>query len=217
MREKIDVTEYAPTILRELPHGVLLTASADGRANPMTIGWGTLGIEWGRELFVAYVRSSRFTHGLIEKSGEFTVSVPMRTGEKDHDQRVNQILAVCGSKSGRDTDKVAELGLTLVDGEKVAAPAIEELPLTLECRVLHKSEQDESRLPHRLLCRDRLRLPAEVTKKGPSLVGGPSFQALVGLPTSCRRDRRGRWQCRRAGCSRACHRGCRRCRPGRAR
>ena len=41
MREKIDVTEYAPTILRELPRGVLLTASADGRANPMTIGWGT--------------------------------------------------------------------------------------------------------------------------------------------------------------------------------
>ena len=118
MREKIDVTEYAPTILRELPKGVLLTASADGRANPMTIGWGTLGVEWGRELFVAYVRSSRFTYGLIEKSGEFTVSVPMRTGEKDRDQRINQILAVCGSKSGRDMDKVAELGLTLVDGEE---------------------------------------------------------------------------------------------------
>ena len=150
MREKIDVAEYAPTILRELPKGVLLTASADGRTNPMTIGWGTLGVEWGRELFVAYVRSSRFTYGLIEKSGEFTVSVPMRTGEKDLDQRINRILAVCGSKSGRDTDKVAELGLTLVDGEKVAAPAIEELPLTLECRVLHKIEQDESRLPEDL-------------------------------------------------------------------
>lgn len=150
MREKIDVAEYAPTILRELPRGVLLTASADGRANPMTIGWGTLGIEWGRELFVAYVRSSRFTYGLLEKSGEFTVSAPMRTGEKDHDQRVNQILVVCGSKSGRDMDKVADLGLTLVEGEKVAAPAIQELPLTLECRVLHKSEQDESRLPEDL-------------------------------------------------------------------
>lgn len=147
MREKIDVTEYAPTILRELPKGVLLTASADGRANPMTIGWGTLGVEWGKQLFVAYVRSSRFTYGLLERSGEFTVSVPMRTGEKDLDQRINQILAVCGSKSGRDTDKVAELGLTLVDGEKVAAPAIEELPLTLECRVLHKIEQDEALLP----------------------------------------------------------------------
>ncbi|HIZ19172.1 MAG TPA: flavin reductase [Candidatus Olsenella stercoravium] len=150
MREKIDVAEYAPTILRELPKGVLLTASADSRVNPMTIGWGTLGIEWGRELFVAYVRSSRFTYGLIEKSGEFTVSVPMRTGEKDLDQRINRILAVCGSKSGRDIDKVAELGLTLVEGEEVAAPAIQELPLTLECRVLYRDEQDEPRLPEDL-------------------------------------------------------------------
>ena len=74
----------------------------------------------------------------------------MRTGEKDHDQRINQILAVCGSKSGRDMDKVAELGLTLADGEEVAAPAIKELPLTLECRVLYKDEQDESRLPEDL-------------------------------------------------------------------
>ena len=120
MREKIDVTEYAPTILRELPQGVLLTASADGRANPMTIGWGTLGVEWGKQLFVAYVRSSRFTYGLIEKSGEFTVSVPMR------------------------------LGLTLVDGDEIDVPAIEELPLTLECRVLYKDEQNESRLPEDL-------------------------------------------------------------------
>lgn len=146
MREKIDVAEYAPTILRELPKGVLLTARADGRANPMTIGWGTLGVEWGRELFVAYVRSSRFTYGLIDRSGEFTVSVPMRTGEKDHDQRIGQILAVCGSKSGRDMDKVAELGLTLVEGEEAGAPAVRELPLTLECRVLFKSEQDEALL-----------------------------------------------------------------------
>ena len=146
MREKIDVAEYASTILRELPKGVLLTARADGRANPMTIGWGTLGVEWGRELFVAYVRSSRFTYGLIERSGEFTVSVPMRTGEKDHDQRIGQILAVCGSKSGRDMDKVAELGLTLVEGEEVGAPAVRELSLTLECRVLFKSEQDEALL-----------------------------------------------------------------------
>ena len=150
MREKIDVTEYAPTILRELPQGVLLTASSDGRANPMTIGWGTLGVEWGKQLFVAYVRSSRFTYGLIEKSGEFTVSVPVRTGEKDYDRLVREILAVCGSKSGRDMDKVAELGLTLVEGEEVAAPAVQELPLTLECRVLYKDEQDESRLPEDL-------------------------------------------------------------------
>lgn len=142
MRERIDVAEYAPTILRELPGGVLLTACADGRANPMTIGWGTLGVEWNKTIFVAYVRSSRFTHSLLEASGEFTVSVPLRAGDRGYDERVRSILQVCGTRSGRGTDKVSDLGLTLVEGELVSAPAVRELPLTLECRVLYEREQD---------------------------------------------------------------------------
>ena len=79
MREAIDVNEYAPTILRELPKGVLLTTKADGRTNTMTIGWGALGIEWSTPVFIAYVRDSRYTHGLIEKTGEFTVTAATPT------------------------------------------------------------------------------------------------------------------------------------------
>lgn len=150
MREAIDVNEYAPTILRELPKGVLLTTKADGKVNTMTIGWGALGIEWSTPVFIAYVRDSRYTHGLIEKTGEFTVNVPLHTGDADYDKRVKAILATCGIKSGRDIDKVAELGLTLAEGEKVDVPAIKELPLTLECRVIYKREQDVSLLPEAL-------------------------------------------------------------------
>ena len=57
-----------------------------------------------------------------------------------------KITAVCGAKSGRDMDKVAELGLTLEDPEEVNVPGIRELPLTLECRVLFKQEQDLANL-----------------------------------------------------------------------
>lgn len=147
MHEIIDVSEYAPTILRELRRGVLLTASADGEVNPMTIGWGTVGIEWGKPIFVAYVRRGRHTHDLLEKNPEFTISVPMRSGDLDYDRRVRSIVATCGTRSGRDIDKVSELDLTLVDGEKISVPAIKELPLTLECRVLYQREQDVSLLP----------------------------------------------------------------------
>lgn len=52
-----------------------------------------------------------------------------------------------GAKSGRYTDKVAELGLTLIDGSKVAVPAIKEVPLTLECKVIYRQEQDHTLLP----------------------------------------------------------------------
>ena len=43
-------------------------------------------------------------------------------------------------------DKIAELGLTLEDPEEVSVPGIRELPLTLECRVLFKQEQDLANL-----------------------------------------------------------------------
>lgn len=150
MREKIDVWEQAPAILGQLKGGVLLTTAADDKVNAMTIGWGTLGIEWGKPVFVTYVRTSRHTHELLEKNSEFTVNVPLATQGAEKDARVREILATCGSKSGRDLDKVAELGLTLVDGEQVGVPAIAELPLTLECRVIYQRDQDISLLPDAL-------------------------------------------------------------------
>lgn len=150
MREKIDVWEQAPRILGVLKRGVLLTTAAEGKVNAMTIGWGTLGIEWGKPVFVAYVRTSRHTHELLDKAGEFTVNVPLATGDAEKDARVREILATCGSKSGRDLDKVAACGLTLVDGEEVGVPAVAELPLTLECRVIYRRDQDVSLLPDAL-------------------------------------------------------------------
>ena len=46
MKEKIDVFDYAPEILKAMKTGILLTSKADEKVNTMTIGWGVLGIEW---------------------------------------------------------------------------------------------------------------------------------------------------------------------------
>ena len=143
MREKIDVTEYAPTILRELPKGVLLTASADGRTNPMTIGWGKLGVEWNKPVFIAYVRQSRFTRNNLDENGEFTVNIPYGVCD-------SKILGYCGSKSGRDTDKIQDLSLTLEPPVAVQVPGIRELPLTLECRVIYQQLQDLEQIPEEI-------------------------------------------------------------------
>lgn len=153
MREKIDALEHASEILGALRPGVLVTSRAAGRANPMTIGWGTLGVEWGRPVFICYIRTGRFTHGLIEESGEFTVNVPAPRDDAER-RRAKEIIGFCGRTSGRDVDKAAELGLTLVDGEAVSAPAIAELPLTLECRVIYRRDQDISLLPGDLRARN---------------------------------------------------------------
>lgn len=143
MKEKIKVSDYAQLIMEKLPKGILLNTKADGKFNSMVIGWGHLGIVWGKQTFIVYVRQSRFTKQLLDKSGEFTVSIPL--GETNQ-----QIWNVCGRLSGRDTDKVAEAGLTLEDAETIRTPGIREYPLTIECRVLYTEDQKLHLLPESL-------------------------------------------------------------------
>ena len=135
MKKDINVWDYAGHIMKDIGSGALLTTCADGEVNTMTIGWGLIGVVWGRPVFQVLVRESRHTKKLLEKHGEFTVNVAM-------DEDVKHILAVCGTKSGRDMDKVKELGLTLEEGKTVSVPAIRQLPLTLECKVIYKQDQD---------------------------------------------------------------------------
>ena len=135
MKKQINVWDYAGHIMERLPEGILMTTKAEGKVDSMVIGWGTVGIQWGKPIFIAFVRESRYTKQLVEANGEFTINVPMDKIDKE-------ILSVCGTKSGRDMDKIAHLGLTLVEGDTVSVPAIAQLPLTLECKVIYKQDQD---------------------------------------------------------------------------
>lgn len=135
MKRKIEVFDYANEIFGALQNGVLLTTKADGKVNTMTISWGTMGIEWGKPTFITFVRESRYTRQLLEKNPEFTINIPY--GDFDR-----KILGFCGTQSGRDVDKIKAMGLSLEEPETVSVPAIRELPLTLECRVVYKQPQD---------------------------------------------------------------------------
>ncbi len=135
MKRKINVWEYAQQILEGVEKGVLVTTKADGQVNTMTISWGTLGIQWGKPIFTVFVRQSRHTKTLLDKNGAFTINVPYGPCDKN-------ILGFCGTKSGRDVDKFAQLHLTQEPGETVDVPGICELALTLECKVIYKQEQD---------------------------------------------------------------------------
>ena len=138
-RKKIDVTDYANVITKALPKGILLTTKVNDLVNSMIIGWGTLGTNWGVPVFAAYVREGRYSREILDENPEFTVSIPL--GEMDE-----KIFRVCSSMSGRDTDKIREAGLTLVDAEVISVPAVKEVPLTLECKVLYEQKQDLSEL-----------------------------------------------------------------------
>ena len=146
MNKTVDAFDYAGYICKAMKKGILLTTKSGDKVNTMTIGWGKIGIEWNRPVFIAYVRETRYTKSMLENAGEFTVNIPY--GQMD-----SNILGYCGKKSGRDTDKIADLGLTLVESDVVSVPGIKELPLTLECRVIYKQAQDLNMLPDEVLDR----------------------------------------------------------------
>lgn len=146
MKQQIDAFDYAGHICKAMKTGILLTTKAGETVNTMTIGWGKIGIEWNKTVFIAYVRETRYTKQLLEEGGEFTVNIPY--GAFD-----NKILGYCGTKSGRDTDKIRDLGLTLVESDVVSVPGIRQLPLTLECRVIYKQQQDLDKMPQAVIDR----------------------------------------------------------------
>ncbi len=150
----IDPFEYGTHIDQAVPKGVLFTTKAGDEVDTMVIGWGFLGTIWAKPTFVAYIRTSRESYRLANATDEFTINVPV-------DGRLDpKIFKVAGTQSLRHVNKVEELGLDLVDSNKVSVPGIAQVPLTLECKVVYKQKLDlESMSPE---LRDRF-YPADVT------------------------------------------------------
>jgi len=146
MKESIHPFDYAHQIAKGISRGVLLNTCAD-KFNSMVIGWGHLGVIWNLPTFVVYVRQSRFTKLQLDKSGEFTVSIPAGPDEC----LSPEILRLFGRHSGREINKADYV--TLVDSETIRTPAILEYPLTLECKVLYQQDQDLSFVPGEILQR----------------------------------------------------------------
>jgi flavin reductase (DIM6/NTAB) family NADH-FMN oxidoreductase RutF len=97
---------------------MLVTAGDKQKFNTMTANWGGMGYLWNKPVVFVFVRPERYTYQFMESSDGFTLSF------------------FCGSKSGRDCDKVAEAGLTPHFTE-LGFPAFREARLVLECRKLY--------------------------------------------------------------------------------
>ena len=85
---------------------MLITAGTPDAFNLMTAAWGGLGVLWQRSVAFCFVRPTRYTYGFLEKSDRFTLSF--------FADEYRNMLNFCGSRSGKDVDKVAETGLAAV-------------------------------------------------------------------------------------------------------
>lgn len=117
---------------------MLITAGTAERCNTMTASWGGLGILWSKPMAIAYIRPQRFTKQFVDENDCFTLSFFSETYRRQ--------LALCGSKSGRDVDKVKECGFTVAAAE-VGAPYFEEAELVLVCRKRMVMPMDPAAIP----------------------------------------------------------------------
>lgn len=133
-RTTVSTFSQVEATMRALTHGgvLLCTQGSDGRPNVMTIGWGTVGVIWGRPVFQVLVRPSRHTYRCLEATRDFTVAVLPKERSED--------LLFCGTRSGRDTDKVSACGLTLASSEQISSPTIDEAVVVYECQVIHQND-----------------------------------------------------------------------------
>ncbi|MBQ2738769.1 MAG: flavin reductase [Oscillibacter sp.] len=134
--ERVDVMDLTPEVFQDFVRkNALLTAGGREGYNTMTIGWGQLGSIWNEPVCTVYVRPERHTYGFMEESGYFTVSlIPAQRRD---------IARICGTKSGRDTDKAAECGLHVLYGAG-DAPYFEEAEAVLVCKKLYAQDLDAS-------------------------------------------------------------------------
>ncbi len=115
----------------------LLTAGTIDRYNTMTVSWGGLGTLWGKPVATVYVKPVRFTHEFMEANEFFTVSF--------YPEKYRRALALLGSLSGRDGDKVARAGLT----PKSLGHAVTfgEARATLICRKIYRQDLYKAAMP----------------------------------------------------------------------
>ena len=110
---------------------MLITAGNSEKFNTMTASWGGLGWLWNRPVAFIFVRPERYTHEFIEREERLTLSF----FGKEHREALN----VCGTKSGRDCDKVRLAGL-----HPVVLPSgtvgFDEARLTIEGRKAYRGQ-----------------------------------------------------------------------------
>ncbi len=141
--QKRKYLEQTDKLMERIKKGAFLTVKAKGAVNTMTIGWATIGVIWQKPIFMIAVRDSRHTFNLIEKTDNFTVSIPS-TREYD------KAIAFCGTKSGREFDKFKECELTTKPAQQVDSPIIDIPGVHYECKIVYKSGMDSSFLDESL-------------------------------------------------------------------
>ena len=115
------------TMIYPLPAVMVSCGATPEEYNILTVSWtGTICSD--PAMCYISVRPQRHSYDIIKRNGCFVINLTNNALARATD--------FCGVRSGRDTDKFREMKLTPGKAHFVAAPTIEESPVSIECEVV---------------------------------------------------------------------------------
>lgn len=113
------------------PYTLVTSLDKNGRPNAMGVAWATrTSIE--PFLVLISIDHRRYSHEGIQMHKEFVLNYP---NENQADS-----AWICGTRSGRDGDKIKLAGIKLMDSKAVNVPTIEGATVAFECKVVDQFE-----------------------------------------------------------------------------
>ncbi len=112
---------------------MLVSAGTINRYNNMTASWGGLGNLWNKPVAFVFIRPPRFTYEFVEANSFFTLSF--------FEEKYKDMLQLTGTRSGREINKMKDLGLTAFESQNHSV-YYKEARLVMECRKLYFQDID---------------------------------------------------------------------------
>lgn len=136
--DKIEAKQLPDNVIQLISdEWMLITAGNKESFNTMTASWGGIGYIWNRPASFIFVRDTRYTYQFLQKEEYFTLSF----FTEEH----RGALRICGTKSGRDTDKIKESGLTPIQTPS-GLMSFDEARMIIECKKMLVQELDYANL-----------------------------------------------------------------------
>ncbi|MCR5078468.1 MAG: flavin reductase family protein [Bacilli bacterium] len=108
------------------------------KANPITLGWGGVGVLWGKPMCTVFIHESRYSKHMFDEADSFSACF----FAKEHNPIA---IKYFGTASGRDEDKIAKSGMTLSRQDGI--PYLEEAEFVILCKKLTQTKFDLDKVP----------------------------------------------------------------------
>lgn len=114
---------------------MLVTAGTCEKYNCMTASWGGMGILWKKPVVFVFIRPTRYSFEFTEASQRMSLCF--------FNEKYRPILNLCGTKSGRDIDKMHIEGLTSAFSDE-GVPFYNEASMAVFVRKLYSQFLDKN-------------------------------------------------------------------------